>query len=108
MFIFSILQPNVLSKLLKIVSSPSFSKEEKYKFKYPFLISEMLTEEITEVKNALMGLLIFLKCIILTVENSHLDVLFSTVSNKQSGEPPYAYHICRVFHCLLNHAAREV
>jgi hypothetical protein len=35
---------------------PDTTKCEKYKYKYPYLVSEMFSEDITEVREALLSL----------------------------------------------------
>jgi hypothetical protein len=107
--IWSFSSQEVLTELLGILVNPSTSEDEKYKYKLPFIVSEILSEDVAEMRDALLRLF-FLNFWVsyFCAVDVNLDVLFSSISLKKSVEAPYAHHLCRVYHSLLTLASKEV
>lgn len=86
-------KPNIIGQLLNFICV--FKKDnEKYQYKYPYMISEILSEDIPQFRD-------------LILRPEYLNRLLSVVERNQPIPSPHAHHICRVFHCFLTQNGKE-
>jgi hypothetical protein len=69
--------------------------ETEERFRDPFVVSEMLAEDISQVREALM-------------DQQCLELLFGFLERQEAIEAVYARNVCRVFHNMLCQFGKEV
>lgn len=81
--------------VMYLVSDQPPNAGDSIKYRYPFIASEVLSDESTQIRNVLMT-------------EQCMNLLFNFIEKPGHIPSLYAHHICRVFHSLFCHNGEKV
>jgi hypothetical protein len=86
---------NLIALLHYLVDPVPADADSQRRYRNPYVSSEMLVEDIPQVREALM-------------DPQCLELLFGFIERPEAIEPLYARNVCRVFHNMLCQFGKEV